>query len=52
MITRPLKGIIPVVITTLKNDKSIDLISQKKLIKFLQKKKSEVFGVLEPEVKI
>lgn len=46
MITRPLKGIIPVVITTLKKDKSIDIISQKKLIKFLQKKKVGGFWCL------
>ena len=38
MITRPLKGIIPVVITTLNKDQSIDKNAQERLIKFLQKK--------------
>ena len=38
MISRPLKGIIPVVITTLNKDQSIDKNAQDRLIKFLYKK--------------
>ena len=38
MITRPLKGIIPVVITTLNKDQSIDKNAQERLIKFFTKK--------------
>ena len=45
MITRPLKGIIPVVITTLNKDQSIDKNAQERLIKFLHKKKLVDIGV-------
>ena len=34
--SRKLAGIIPVVVTTLNEDHSIDIISQKKLINFLK----------------
>ena len=44
--TRKLKGIIPVVVTTLNKDQSIDIASQKKLINFLSEKKVGGFWCL------